>query len=71
MTCVSAEGLQGLTEVTPRALLFVLGGQRRRVAFDGQKALRSMKNTSKTTKQQSTTGGRRGGSAGGRMEALQ
>ena len=53
----SAEGLQGLTEVTPCALLFVLGGRRRRVALDGQKALRSMKNTFKTIKQQSTTGG--------------
>ena len=39
----SAGGLQGLTEVTPLALLFVLAGRQRRVAFDGQNALRSIK----------------------------
>ena len=39
----SAEGLQGLTEVTPPALLFILAGRQRRVAFDGQNALRSIK----------------------------
>ena len=40
----SAEGLQGPTEVTPRVLLFRFGQRQRRVALDGQNALRSIKN---------------------------
>ena len=43
----SAGGLQGLTEVTPLALLFVLAGRQRRVAFDGQNALTSVKSLQK------------------------
>ena len=39
----SAGRLLGLTEVTPHALLFVLAGRQRRVAFDGQNTLRSIK----------------------------
>ena len=39
----SAEGLQGLTEVTPPALHFILAGRQRRVAFGSQNALRSIK----------------------------
>ena len=39
----SAEGLQGPTEVTPRVLLFRFGQRQRRVALDGQNALRSIK----------------------------
>ena len=42
-----AEGLLGLTEVTPHALLFVLAGRQHRVAFDGQNALWGMKYTLK------------------------
>ena len=39
----SAEGLQGLTEVTPPAPHFILAGRQRRVAFGSQNALRSIK----------------------------
>ena len=39
----STDGLQGITEVTPQAILFILAGRQRRSALDGQNALQNSK----------------------------
>ena len=61
-----AEGLQGVTEVTPYALLFGLAWRRRRAALDCQTAPPGKKNNKKLQKQQSTHEGGRVGTAVGR-----
>ena len=48
-----AEGLQGVTEVTPCALLFGFTGLRRRTALDCRTAPLGQKNDIKLQKQQS------------------
>ena len=60
---------QGVIEVTPYALLFILVGRRLWTALDCHTALRDLKNNKKTLKQQSTTRGRRVRAEGGRSEA--
>ena len=59
-----AEGLQGVTEVIPYALLFGLA--RRRAALDCRTAPPGQKNNKKLQKQQSTHEGGRVGAAVGR-----
>ena len=61
-----AEGLQGVTEVTPYALLFGLAGRRRRAALDCRTASPGQKNNKKLQKQQSTNERGRVGAAVGR-----
>ena len=64
-------GLQGDTEVTPRALLLMLARRRRQVALDGRNTPRGPKNNKQGLTQQSTGGVERVGAAGGRSEVYE
>ena len=63
----SAEGLQGVTEVTTYALLFGLAGWRRQAALDCRTAPPGQKDNKKLQKQQSTNERGRVGAAVGRV----
>ena len=65
----SAGGLLGLTEVTPRAPLFVLGGRQRRVALDDQNALRSIKTLRKQPNNNQLLEGDKGEQQEGQFQA--
>ena len=58
--------VQGVTEVTPYALLLMLARRRRRAALDGQNTPWGPKTNRKGLTQQSTGGIGRVGAAGGR-----
>ena len=64
--CEGCRGLQGDTEVTPRALLLMLTSGRHRAALDGRNTPRGPKNIQKGLTQQSTGNRGRVGAAGGR-----
>ena len=66
--CEGYEGLQGDTEVTPRALLLMLARRRRQVALDGRNTPRGPKTNKKGLSQQSAGGRERVGAAEGRSE---
>ena len=59
-------GLQGDTEVTPRALFLMLARRRRRAALESRNIPRGPKNIQKGLTQQSTGGRGHVGAAGGR-----